>query len=106
MTIRVNSRAATWSNGRLVPTDRYYWYAWNADRFGTLTDAGNVANPASIAYRETFKWMAGAIMISPCTRNGSVWICTLTQSGGYRALASLEHQRQFVIRPTSNLSPV
>jgi hypothetical protein len=72
-----------WSLG----TDRYYWYVWNADRFGTLANADNVANPAGSAYRETFKWMVGAIMVSPCTRNDTVWKRSLPRSGGYQALA-------------------
>ncbi len=42
-----------WSFG----VDRFYWYAWNNERFGTLSRAGNRANAAGIAYRETFKWM-------------------------------------------------
>jgi hypothetical protein len=72
-----------WSRG----VDRFYWYAWNNERFGTLSHTSNVANAAGIAYRETFKWMVGARMVSPCVRNGTVWTCGLARSNGYRALA-------------------
>jgi hypothetical protein len=72
-----------WSLG----TDRFYWYAWNNDRFGTLTNASNVANPAGIAYSEVYGWMVGARMISPCKRNQTVWKCGFARSGGYRASA-------------------
>ncbi|MGA8616391.1 MAG: cellulase family glycosylhydrolase [Xanthobacteraceae bacterium] len=72
-----------WSLG----TERLYWYAWNSDRFGTLANVGNVANPAGIAFGQIFLWMVGATMSSPCAPNDEVWACGFTRRGGYQALA-------------------
>jgi hypothetical protein len=72
-----------WSAG----ADRLYWYAWDNQKFGTLSNDGKVANAAGIAYRETFKWMVGAVMDHPCMKSGAIWTCPLVRPGGYKALA-------------------
>jgi hypothetical protein len=68
---------------------RVYWYAWDS----TTTDPGTlwnsttaVATEGASAYAEVYKWITGATA-SSCSQNGNVWTCSLTRSGGYKALA-------------------
>ena len=49
------------------------WYDWNE----------LIAQPASVqtAYQQTYNWLAASSLSTPCTANGNVWSCGITQSG-------------------------
>ena len=66
---------------------RFYWYAWNSPLWGTLWDGptNSVLKPG-IAFGETYKWLAGATLTSPCSvASDSTWTCLLSRPGGYEA---------------------
>jgi Glycosyl hydrolases family 39/Cep192 domain 4 len=72
-----------WSLG----VQRFYWYAWNNPLWGTLWDesTGDVLKPG-IAFGETYKWLVGATLTSPCSvASDSTWTCSLSRPGGYDA---------------------
>jgi polysaccharide biosynthesis protein PslG len=70
-----------WSAG----VERFYWYAYDNDVWGTLWDGKNGLHKAGIAYQEVHKWLTGATMASPCTTERALWTCDLTRENGYRA---------------------
>ena len=51
-----------WSAG----VERFYWYAYDNNLWGTLWDAKAGLHDAGIAYREVHKWLQGATMTTPC----------------------------------------
>lgn len=71
----------TWAAG----VNEQLWYAWDGgSTFGQLS--GIPANTS--AYQQTYKWMVGSTMTSPCAiQSGAVWTCALTESSGKSALA-------------------
>jgi hypothetical protein len=71
-----------WSAG----VERFYWYAYDNDKWGTLWDRENGLHTAGIAYREVYRWLEGAILSAPCAPDGDVWTCLLLRNNGYRAL--------------------
>jgi hypothetical protein len=74
-----------WSLG----VQRFVWYAWDgSDIWGQLWTSAGGPTAAATAYQQTYDWMAGASMPTPCTEaSNSVWTCTLTRPGGYSAEA-------------------
>ncbi len=81
-----------WSNGVV----RHYWYAWDDDNTGTLSNNG-VINSVGIAYEQVEAWMSGRTMSTPCAESGSgIWTCGLTGTNGYSA--------QVVWNPAGNTS--
>jgi polysaccharide biosynthesis protein PslG len=70
-----------WSAG----IERFYWYAFDNDKWGTLWDTTNGLHKAGIAYREIHRWLQGATMISPCLAKQSLWMCNVIRDNGYRA---------------------
>jgi hypothetical protein len=71
-----------WSAG----VQRFYWYAYDNNKWGTLWDAKNGLHKAGLAYREVHKWLQGAIMTAPCALDKALWTCKLVRKDGYRAL--------------------
>jgi len=72
-----------WSNGVV----RHYWYAWDDDNTGTLSNNG-VINSVGIAYEQIEAWMSGRTMSTPCAESSSgIWTCGLTGANGYSAQA-------------------
>lgn len=72
-----------WSNGVL----RHYWYAWDDDNTGTLSNNG-VINSVGIAYEQVESWMSGRTMSTLCSENtAGIWTCGLTGPNGYAAQA-------------------
>ena len=72
-----------WSLG----VQRVYWYAWNSPLWGTLWDrsTNDILKPG-IAFGETYKWLVGATLTSPCSvSSDSTWTCLLSRPGGYEA---------------------
>jgi polysaccharide biosynthesis protein PslG len=70
-----------WSAG----IQRFYWYAWNNEEFGTLwspdpsdpSKPGNV-HQAAVAYEQLYQWMVGARMQPLCASTADgVWTCGL-----------------------------
>ncbi|MGH9773794.1 MAG: cellulase family glycosylhydrolase [Candidatus Acidiferrales bacterium] len=73
-----------WSMG----LQRFYWYAWDNQAWGTLWDSSNGLRPAATAYQQTNNWMVGATMSQPCSQaSNSTWTCGFTRPGSYQALA-------------------
>ena len=72
-----------WSNGVV----RHYWYAWDDDNTGTLSNNG-VINSVGIAYEQVESWMSGRTMSTLCSESTSgIWTCGLTGPNGYAAQA-------------------
>ena len=72
-----------WSKG----VQRYYWYAWDDDKYGTMWDASGGERKPAIAYREVYHWLVGATLEGPCEMaSDSTWSCTLSRPGGYEAM--------------------
>ena len=72
-----------WSNGVV----RHYWYAWDDDNTGTLSNNG-VINSVGIAYQQVESWMSGRTMSTLCAQSTSgIWTCGLTGANGYAAQA-------------------
>src|SRR5579872_2248283 len=70
-----------WSNGVV----RHYWYAWNDQNTGTLSNNG-VINSVGNAYQQVESWMSGRTMSTLCSENSKgIWTCGLTGSNGYSA---------------------
>jgi IPT/TIG domain/Putative Ig domain len=77
-----------WSIG----AQRFYWYSWDSPAWGTLWSPTTGINIATTAYANTYTWMLGATMPTPCSQNGgttysAIYTCVLTRPGGYQALA-------------------
>ncbi len=71
-----------WANN----VERFYWYNWDDDLWGTLWDGSTGMHKAGTAYAQVRNWLVGRTMVSPCARNPyGVWGCTLTGAGGYQA---------------------
>jgi hypothetical protein len=49
------------------------WYDW--------TYLTTLPAPVQNAYQQTYNWLAGSSLTSPCTASGTVWSCTITKSG-------------------------
>jgi len=71
-----------WSAG----IERFYWYAYDNNKWGTLWDPQIGLHRAGIAYREVHQWLAGATMTTPCAKVRDVWTCNLVRDHGYRAI--------------------
>ena len=71
-----------WSAG----IERFYWYAYDNEDWGTLWDANNGLHKAGIAYGEVHKWLQGATMTSPCVSEKSLWTCNLVRDNGYQGM--------------------
>jgi polysaccharide biosynthesis protein PslG len=71
-----------WSTG----VERFYWYGYDNEKWGTLwVEKGGLQKPG-IAYREVHKWLKGATMTTPCARSRALWTCNLARENGYRAM--------------------
>jgi polysaccharide biosynthesis protein PslG len=67
--------------------ERFYWYAYDNTRYGTLYSDGALTK-AGIAYQQVSNWMVGAAQDQPCVADAdSTWTCRFTRTGGYQALA-------------------
>jgi hypothetical protein len=68
---------------------RVYWYRWDnpSPTGGSLWNPVTGISKAGTAYGQIYEWLAGAMLSSPCSVNGTVWTCTYTRSSGYRAIA-------------------
>jgi hypothetical protein len=72
-----------WSLG--VP--RLVWYAYDGQSiWGQLWDSSAGLHGDGIAYREIYRWMVGASLRAPCSKDqDGTWICNLDRPNGYRA---------------------
>jgi hypothetical protein len=72
-----------------------YWYAYDATLptpgrgFGVLMvpdgkqgceQPGGCITPAGTAWQQTYNWMVGATMSTPCSNQGTIWTCGLTRT--------------------------
>ncbi len=74
-----------WSQG----VSRFVWYAYDGGPiWGGLWTLIGGPSPAATAYNETYNWMVGASLTSPCSENANnIWTCSFTRPGGYQAEA-------------------
>ena len=79
-----------WSAG----VERFYWYAYDNNKWGTLWDAENGLHKAGIAYREVHQWLQDATMTAPCALNHALWTCNLVRENGYRASGLVELRKR------------
>ena len=72
-----------WSQG----ISRLVWYAYDGGPiWGGLWAAGAGESPAAESYKETYRWMVGASLATPCAAGKmGFWTCTLSRIGGYTA---------------------
>ena len=70
-----------WSAG----VERFYWYAYDNEAWGTLWNAASGLNKAGEAYGQVHKWLRGATMTAPCVSKDAVWTCHLIRANDYRA---------------------
>jgi polysaccharide biosynthesis protein PslG len=70
-----------WSQG----VSRFVWYAYDGGLiWGGLWSAGTGESPAVTSYKETYRWMVGALLTTPCAADQTgIWTCTLSREGGY-----------------------
>jgi hypothetical protein len=71
-----------WSN----EVQRFYWF-----QYGSTQPAGLWApsglDSAGLAYEQSYDWIVGANLASPCSAAGSVWTCNFTKPGGIQEQA-------------------
>ncbi len=67
---------------------RFYWYAWDSPKTGTMWNSTGGMRPDAVAFQQVYDWMVGATLTGPCTMAAnSTWTCSLTRPGGYQAIA-------------------
>jgi hypothetical protein len=68
---------------------RFAWYAYDGGSpWGTFYTSSGGETAAARAYSETYNWMVGATMTSPCAEAANnIWTCLLSRPGGYSAEA-------------------
>lgn len=67
-----------WSLG----VERFVWYAYDNERFGTLWNAATGLAPAGKAYIQVQGWMLGNTLTKPFALNNGVWSGTFTRPDG------------------------
>lgn len=72
-----------WSTGLL----EMYWYAYDANSYGTLWTPSGGLNPAGKAWQWAYNWIVGSTLTTPCAAKGTVWTCGLTLANGTAAQA-------------------
>jgi hypothetical protein len=72
-----------WSQG----VTRFVWYAYDGGPiWGGIWTADTGESPAATSYSETYLWMVGALMTTPCAAGQTgIWTCTLSRTSGYSA---------------------
>jgi uncharacterized protein (TIGR03437 family) len=86
-----NLQAAFAARTRLLligVVDRYYWYQYGNQGWGTLTNAKYALNPAGNASQQVYDWTVGSTFAAPCSpvsKGSTTWSCQLTRPGGYQA---------------------
>ena len=74
---------------RSLGIERLVWYAFDGgSTWGGLWDAEHGPSAAARAFQETYRWMTGASLTSPCAPDANlITSCGLARSGGYQAEA-------------------
>jgi hypothetical protein len=49
------------------------WYSWS--------DLSNQPVSVQTAYQQTYNWLSGSSLTTPCAASGNIWSCTITKSG-------------------------
>ena len=72
-----------------VGFSRAAWYAYDGGSiWGGLWTASGGATAAATSYQQTYRWMVGASLSSPCTKDAEgTWTCELTRPNGYTSEA-------------------
>jgi hypothetical protein len=64
---------------------RFYLLSWSLNVSGIAWYDWTymTTQPAAVqtAYQQTYNWLAGSVLTTPCAASGSVWSCTITTSG-------------------------
>lgn len=72
-----------WSSG----VAEMYWFAYDSPTYGSLWTSGGGLNKAGTAYGQTYNWIVGSSLTTPCSVSGTVWTCGLTLADGTAAQA-------------------
>ena len=67
-----------WSEG----LTRFYWYAWDNSRWGTLWRDGSGTSRPGLALRQVEDWMIGSTLVDRIVPSGTVWSGTFVRSNG------------------------
>lgn len=62
---------------------RFYLISWSLGISGMqwYTWESLPAGPVQTAYQQTYNWLYGSTLTTPCAANGTVWSCGITKSG-------------------------
>lgn len=72
-----------WSKG----VQRYYWYAWDDESYGTMWERQGKLRKTAVAYEQVHNWLVGAKLAAPCEQDSSSrWTCQLSRPGRYEAV--------------------
>ena len=71
-----------WSAG----VERFYWYAYDNSKWGTLWDDVAGLHEAGRAYSQVYEWLRGASMTAPCKVVQGAWQCNLVRENGDKSL--------------------
>ncbi|HZC66120.1 MAG TPA: cellulase family glycosylhydrolase [Candidatus Dormibacteraeota bacterium] len=73
-----------WASGAV---QRYYWYSWDGQTFGTLWSASTGVQQAGTAYERIATWLVGSTHLAqPCAQGSDgTWTCNLVLASGYPA---------------------
>ena len=83
-----------WSEG----VQRYYWYAWDDESYGTMWERQGNLRKTAVAYQQVHDWLVGAQLVVPCEEElTSRWTCQLSRAGRYSALLvwNTEGQKEY-----------
>jgi hypothetical protein len=84
-----------WSKG----VQRYYWYAWDDESYGTMWERQGRIRKTAVAYQQVQDWLVGAKLAAPCEQGfRSRWICQLNRTGHYNAMVvwNPDGQKQYL----------
>jgi hypothetical protein len=82
----INGFSGTYSDPDMAASfmPRFYLVNWSLGITGMAWySASSQAEPAEAqtSYQQTYDWLAGSIVTSPCAASGTVWSCEINDSG-------------------------
>ena len=85
-----------WSKG----VQRYYWYAWDDESYGTMWERPGKMRMTANAYQQVHDWLVDAKLTVPCEQDfNSRWTCQLSRTGGYSAMVVWNPEGQVEYAP-------
>ena len=90
-----------WSSG----VAEMYWFAYDSPTYGSLWTSGGGLNKAGTAYGQTYNWIVGSSLTTPCSVSGTVWTCGLTLADGTASSGRLGHLPDLLERQLHHQQP-